>query len=366
MNVPKDILDVLISPTTRCNLRCKYCYVDKTTPASVADMSLDDMSAALAWLRGYANQLQVRHIRITWFGGEPLLLGHDYLQAALDIQEKVLSDFNVANSLQTNLTLDVKPFIPLFKRYFHNHIGFSIDLAAGFRLTACGGDTRSLIERNVKVLQDNGLSLGAVCTMLRCDIGRAKDIYAYFKKLGVLFRVNRAASSDFLKRENLLLSVKEYEDLVIEIFNCYLEDSAPTIVFHNLDMMVAAYLSASAVLCVDTEHPELYIGFEAKGRITSRCRFVPMIGDYHSETPIEVVARTKALAYSHKRPAECAQCEFFDKVCVGGCVGEPNCSCLWSDCGYRTEVTCGLWHYIQRLIDSKGLDYGSLPVNKWR
>lgn len=364
MNVPRDILDVLVSPTMRCNLRCRYCYVDKTVPATVADMSLDDMSVAFAWLRDYASHLKVRHIRITWFGGEPLLLGYDYLCAALAIQEKVLSDFSVANSIQTNLTVDVDPFIPLFKRYFHNHVGFSVDHASGFRLTASGGDSRPRIERNVKVLQDGGLSLGAVCTLLRCDIGKASDIYAYFKKLGVLFRVNRAASSDFLKQSGQLLSVEEYEELVMGISHCYLADPDPTIVFHNLDMMVAAYLTGSAVLCVDTEHPELYIGLEASGRITSRCRFMPTMGNYHSETPLQVLARTRALAYPHRSPAECANCTFFGRVCVGGCVGEPDCSCMGSDCGYRTEVTCGLWRYVQRLLETKGLDYGSLPVNR--
>ena len=363
MNLPKDILDVLISPTTRCNLRCRYCYVDKTMPTSVADMSLDDMSAALQWVRDYAVQLHTKHVRITWFGGEPLLLGYDYLSAALAIQDKLLSGFSVANSIQTNLTVDVAPFISLFKKCFHNHVGFSADYAPGFRVFASGEDVRSLVEHNVKVLQENGLSLGAVCTLLRCDIGKACEIYSYFKRLGVMFRVNRAASSAFLRQAGLLLSVKEYEELVMGIANCYLEDPDPTIVFHNLDMMGAAYLSGSAVLCVDTEHPEQYIGLEANGRITSRCRFVPNLGDYKSETPQQVLVRIKSLAYPHKRPGECADCEFFGKVCIGGCVGEPDCSCLGSDCGYRTEVTCGLWRYVQQLMKTRGLEYGSLPVD---
>ncbi|MBR3776026.1 MAG: radical SAM protein [Kiritimatiellae bacterium] len=364
MNVPKDILDVLISPTTRCNLRCRYCYVDKTTPASVADMSLDDISAALAWLRNYACLLNSKHIRVTWFGGEPLLLGYDYLRDALSIQSEVLSGFSVVNSIQTNLTVDVKPFVPLFKRYFHNHVGFSVDYATGFRVFTNGGDSRSLVERNVKMLQGNGVSLGAVCTLLRSDIGKSSDIYAYFKKLGVLFRVNRAASSAFLKQAGLLLSVTEYENLVMEIADCYLNDPVPSIGFHNVDMMVASYLSGSAVLCVDTEFPEYYIGLEANGRITSRCRFVPTLGDYKHETPQKVLARIKLMAYPHKKPAECADCEFFGKVCIGGCAGESNCSCFGSDCGYRTEVTCGLWKYVQRLMAGRGLDYGSLPVDK--
>lgn len=364
MNVPKDILDVLVSPTTRCNLRCKYCYVDKTTPPSAADMSLGDMSAAFAWLRDYAGLLHVKHVRITWFGGEPLLLGYDYLRAALAIEGKTLSGFRVANSIQTNLTLDVKPFIPLFKWNFHNHVGFSLDNTTGFRISTKGSDSRLLVERNVKMLQDNGVSLGAVCTLLRSDIGKASDIYAYFKKLGVLFRVNRAASSAFLKQAGLLLSVNEYENLVMEIADCYLKDPAPTIGFHNVDMMVAAYLSGSAVLCVNTECPEYYIGLEANGRITSRCRFVPTLGDYNHESPQKVLTRIRLTACPHNRPAECADCEFFGKVCIGGCVGESNCSCMGSDCGYRTEVTCGLWKYVQRLMATRGFDYGSFPVEK--
>ena len=359
MNVPKDTLDVLLSPTTRCNLRCRYCYVDRTTPADVADMSLSDISAAFAWLRKYACVLGAKRIRFTWFGGEPLLLGGDFLAAALEMQEKCLDGFKVLNNIQSNLTVNVKPCIPLFKRCFDGHVGFSMDNADGFRIFHDGGRTRDVVERNVKVLQSVGISTGAVCTLLRCDIGKSHEIYRYFKDLGVVFRVNRAASSPQLAEAGLLLSVSEYETIVKEITECYLNDPSPTISFHNFDMMVTSYLTGSAVLCVDTEHPEQYIGLEANGRIMSRCRFKPAMGNYGADSAQQVFDRFRSLATPHSRPDRCSECEFWGKVCLGGCIGEPCCDCMASDCGYRTEVTCELWRFVAGVLKTRGLEYGS-------
>jgi len=61
------ILDISISPTYSCNLRCVYCYVDFNNE-SFSDI---DITNILQFIK--ANITQHKQINITWFGGEPLL-----------------------------------------------------------------------------------------------------------------------------------------------------------------------------------------------------------------------------------------------------------------------------------------------------
>lgn len=360
MIVPQGNLEVLVSPTLRCNLRCQYCYARRGGNERALDMSIDDMGVAFGWLHEYARLIRPDLIRLSWFGGEPTLLGAGYLEEALLLQEVNLRGFNVVCNIQTNLFFDPEPFLPVFHRFFRSAVGFSCDTPGGYRHTPSGRDVTETVEQNVRFLQDNGITLGAVCTVTGRDVGRGREIYDYFKKLGVRFRVNRAASAPGMRRQGLLLSVEQYEDLIIQIANCYLNDPNPTIAFHNVDLMLAAYLKGSAMICVDVERPERYMGLEAQGRIMPRCRFLPAIGDYRYDSAEAIFHRFRKMAFPYSRPQNCASCEFFGRVCIGGCAGEATCDCVYSDCGYRTETTCRLWNYVKGVLAERGLTFGMM------
>lgn len=360
MIVHKDNLDVLFSPTTRCNLRCRYCYVNQGAAGSISDMTMEDVSAAYLWLKEYALLVQPKQLHITWFGGEPLLLGPDYLLEALDAQTSTLTGVSVVNYVQTNLTVNIERFVPIFKKYFNNSVGVSIDFASGCRIFPNGHDSKPVVENNIRVLKENNIKIGVVCTLTKEDLGRGAEIYTYFKRLGVLFRVNRAAASPYLTEQNKALSVSEYEEIVKEIADCYLKDPEPTITFYNIDFMIASYLQGIAVMCVDSERPYNYIGMEANGRIMPRCRFQAVIGNYHTDSAARIYDKFQSTSCKYNRPGACAECNFYGKVCIGSCIGEKDCDCMRSDCGYRTEQTCGLWKYVEDFLNSQGLSYSSI------
>lgn len=357
MNVPECNLDVLVSPTTRCNLRCRYCYVDGSM-AVPSSMTLDDADHAFRWLRDYARLIRPRRIRMTWFGGEPTLLGARFLEDALALQERHLAEFDVLSNIQTNLTLPVVEYVPIYHRYFRSTVGFSCDTPGGYRRFPDGADATDVVERHVKELQDRGVLLGAVCTLTARDRGRGGAIYEYFKNLGVRFRVNRAAASHRMSKEGLLLTISEYEDIVLQIAERYFSDPNPTISFHNMDLMVAAYLNGNAMLCVDPRNPQRYIGLEAAGRIMPRCRFGAAVGNYYTDEARDVLTRVTQMKFDYRRPQACRDCEFFGRVCLGACPGEQNCDCQSSDCGYRTEATCRIWRYVKECSILRGLEYG--------
>lgn len=91
-----------------------------------------------------------------------------------------------------------------------------------------------------------------------------------------------------------------------------------------------------------------------------RCRFQQCYGNFLLDNPSEVCKKIKAYSFSHTCPGVCKTCRFFSKTCLGGCMGEPECDCQHSDCGYRTEFTKGLWEYIEKILLQKNISMGSL------
>ena len=87
-NIIMQYLDLLILPTTRCNLRCKYCYVDKEQSRHQSDLSLDDIKTLYGWIKTYSSILNINKIKIQWFGGEPLMFGANYIAQCLEMQKE--------------------------------------------------------------------------------------------------------------------------------------------------------------------------------------------------------------------------------------------------------------------------------------
>lgn len=351
-------LEILISPTTRCNLRCRYCYVDQNSSKSEADMTIEDIDAVYRWLSVFANIVKADRIRFTWFGGEPLLKGMGYLKSALSKQTQYFAGWiEVVNTMQSNLTLVTDDFIPLLKEYFHSSIGGSLDYKSPFRIFPNGVDSTGVIERNIRKLIESDIKVGIVCTATKRNINQHYEIYSYFKSLGTDFRVNRAAG---VSANANSLSVGEYNTLIKSICDIYISDKSPTVEFFNFTMMARLFLTGRPVVCVDTKEPYFYLGFEARGRIMSRCRFTGCIGNYMVDPPEFFYEKMKKLSVAHSIPGRCRACEFYEKVCLGGCSGESNVDCFSSNCGYRTESTYDLWCYIRDFLSTNGHRYAEL------
>ena len=63
-------LSLTIAPTTACNFRCSYCYesgIDKKVTKSV-DKSIADI---IDFVKSFKH---TEYLRVTWYGGEPLLM----------------------------------------------------------------------------------------------------------------------------------------------------------------------------------------------------------------------------------------------------------------------------------------------------
>lgn len=64
----KEILNLTILTTLNCNFKCPYCY--EKDALNLSTMSIDVENAIVKFAKSFSN---VKKIKITWYGGEPLL-----------------------------------------------------------------------------------------------------------------------------------------------------------------------------------------------------------------------------------------------------------------------------------------------------
>ena len=103
------LFQVMAKPTgPLCNLDCTYCFYlekEKLYPGTKNWAMREDVLET--YIRQYIESQPQRIVSFAWQGGEPTLLGIDWFEKVLCLQQKYAQGKRVENVLQTNgVTLD--------------------------------------------------------------------------------------------------------------------------------------------------------------------------------------------------------------------------------------------------------------------
>lgn len=186
-----------IKASKLCNLRCRYCY-EWNELADPARLSLSEWARIFQAIRR-ATELQSAHTgvpvkaQIVWHGGEPLLLPTGYMESVLALQEEILGRTALiagtyVNAIQSNLYKLTDDKLDLLRQGGF-HVGVSIDLASGVRLTAGGRTTEHQVAGNMDRLARAGIPFGAITVLAGHTVGHLRAIYDFMEALNVSFRV---------------------------------------------------------------------------------------------------------------------------------------------------------------------------------
>lgn len=162
--VTDKILQLIILPTERCNFRCTYCYED----FSVGRMKKETIAGIKALLEKRCPDLS--HLRISWFGGEPLTAK----DIVLEISEyaTALANRYSLSSYQADMTsngyfLDINTADALAKvgiNFYQISLDGHRDLHNKSRIRADGKGSYDKIWNNLIKIRDSSLP---VSIMLR-------------------------------------------------------------------------------------------------------------------------------------------------------------------------------------------------------
>lgn len=123
--------DFILKVSSVCNLNCSYCYMynmgDTTFKGKPRAMDMKIAKKSVERIFEYAKQNELNFISLSLHGGEPLLVGKDWISQFMhEIKKLAPENLRVQISLQTNGTLLDEDWISLLKSYGIS-LGISFD-----------------------------------------------------------------------------------------------------------------------------------------------------------------------------------------------------------------------------------------------
>ncbi|KND61370.1 putative arylsulfatase regulatory protein [Candidatus Burkholderia verschuerenii] len=173
-----------------CNLDCAYCfYLEKA--ALYRDEARHRMSDDTldAYVRQYIEATPADHeVVFTWQGGEPTLLGLEFYERAVRLQQRHGAGRRIANSFQTNGLLIDETWCAFFKEHDFL-IGLSLDGPAEihdeYRVTVGGRPSHALVMRALRLFQSHGVRYNVLACVNRRSAQAPLEVYRFLRDNGV-------------------------------------------------------------------------------------------------------------------------------------------------------------------------------------
>lgn len=365
-------MQVIVKLTTRCNLKCSYCSegdkAPKTLNMQVLKKLIDEIPEVL-------NKYKQKDITFLWHGGEPLLVGKNYLAEAMQYALQNLSNYKVRFSVQTNGTLIDEEWIGIFKR-FDVGVGVSLD---GYKeihdLNRKGKDDTPTFDKilsNILLLQTNDISVGTLMVLNSIGDIDLKKLWNLISSKHLNVKIHPVIPCGRAKNNNQEKQIYDnYINLLEEIYKLCINENE-IIEIEPLNEILQAILKIAPMrecsfngtcgqnfICLYSDGA---VGF--CGRINDDKKFVygylqesPLINLYESGYANKVRDRQRFLMENN-----CKDCIYWD-LCHGGCAFEAlnaygTIYAKYPNCEGRKKLlkflqTEGLVLLKQRLIKEK-------------
>jgi uncharacterized protein len=280
----------------------------------------------------------VPEVTFGWQGGEPTLMGLDFFERAVALQEKYRRPgMKVVNALQTNGTM----LNDAWCRFFAEHqflIGLSIDgpreLHDAYRVDKGGRPSFDRVMAGLELLKKHGVEFNILTTVHAANAGHPLEVYRFLRdEVGTQFIqfipiVERDNQSGFQEGERVTersVTGRQYGAFLIAIFDEWVRRDVGRIFVQIFDVALSAWVGQRPGLCVFEETCGAALAIEHTGDLYACDHFVEP--DYHlgnvADIPLIEMVGSEAQAQfgqdkRDKLPRYCRECEV-RFVCNGGC-----------------------------------------------
>ena len=354
-----------------CNLDCHYCYyLDKAEQYGGKQAVMNDEMLE-EYIRQYITANEVDTVHFCWHGGEPLLLGVDYYQKALDFQQKYADGKTIVNTLQTNGTLIDSRWGEFFAK---NRIlvGISLDgpqdIHDAFRQTKGGRPTWERVMQSIDLCRQNHVDFNTLSVVNKLCEGRGVEIYRFFRNtvgsryMQFLPAVEHVINRGEMRRPLIVspdtehaqlapwsVSAKGYGDFLCDVFDEWILRDVGSYFVQMFDATLAGWCGVQAGVCTLGETCGENLTVEHNGDVFSCDHFVYpeyKLGNILT-TPLKDLFRSQkridfGLAKRNALPQSCLRCKYFF-ACHGEC---PKHRFERDADGFLGNTLCeGLYHW---------------------
>ena len=331
-----------------CNLDCSYCYYTEKAALYPPRTQFRMTDAVLeTYIKDYIAASALPEIMFFWQGGEPTLLGLDFFESVVELQNKYKPENQtVTNSLQTNGTLIDDSWVG-FLAENNFLVGISIDgparLHDRFRVGKKDEKTFVKVKQAIKILQAGGVEYNTLTTVQHRNFRFGAEVYRYLRDLGVEYMqfipiVERRrpdgelAGPPDLEAQNKKTKITEwsvpqdgYGDFICAVFDVWRKSDVGKVFVQPFDVHLGLRMGEPSTLCINARSCGKGLAMEHNGDLYACDHYVystHRLGNV-METPMqELVADVRQLKFGedkHKKlPSECVACRFLT-YCGGGC-----------------------------------------------
>ena len=333
MNYTRKEVNMLIKPSSLCNLRCKYCFYSDASPKRVLHGGGLMTEETLETVVREAFSTSVRHVMFAFQGGEPTMAGLAFFKRFTELESQYKpSGVTVERSIQTNGTLlDAQ-----WADYFNENsflVGVSLDgnkaLHNMNRVDSVGAETFNKVTAALELLKRKNVSTNILCVVTGPLSRRAQSIYEQLKNNGyryLQFIPCLDPSEQERGNETYSLTPGRYAVFLKTLFDqwyndCKRGDYVSIRLFEDYVHMLAGRAASS---CATSGTCGGYFTIESDGAVYP-CDFYTIdkwrIGTVGEASLQEIAQSEKAKAFiseSSKYLDSCSHCKYF-YICRGGC-----------------------------------------------
>ena len=345
-----------------CNLDCRYCYFlakERMYPDSDFRMSAELLER---YTQDYINAQRVPEVTFAWQGGEPTLMGLDFFELAVELQQKYRKPgMRIHNALQTNgTTLDES-----WAKFFHKNdflIGVSIDgpahLHDAYRLDKGGQPTHARVMAGLEQLKQHAVAFNVLTCVHAANAPYPQEVYRFLRDeagaqfmqfIPIVERENETGYQEGSRVTARSIKGRQYGEFLCGVFDEWVQHDVGRVFVQIFDVALAAWSDNRPGLCVFEETCGTALAMEHNGNLFSCDHFVEprhCLGNIADVPMIDLVGAEQQKQFgSAKRdalPRYCRECDV-RFVCNGGCPknrirktpdGEPGLNYLCP--GYKT------------------------------
>lgn len=343
--------------TNKCNMRCSYCYLGnkKSYPGDIYAERID-LDFAKKGLEDFFSISKSRNIR--YFGeGEPTT-EFERMQQIQNYARELTGD-DLYTELQTNgyFGMDVAEWCKKNVDIIWVSMDGIPEVHDYNRKTINGEKTSHIIERNIKFLANNGVTVGIRSTIGRANIDRQKENIDYFKSLGI-----RAVFADHLCVP-VAKGAKETTDLIevgpMEFANKFLEAKTyaeDRSIFYSNFLCVnfdePVDIACRAMIPAPHLTPNGYVSCCDMATRPDGVLDDLIYGKYDKELKKIIYFQDKIDKIRSRRKGNIPECQSCDAIdnCAGGCLGEAINE---TKDFYRVKRNlCEVTRYLARILKS--------------
>ncbi len=323
---------LLIKPSgSDCNLDCKYCFYKDRAPEVGQGRQRMSEEVLERLIKDYM-KLRLPVASFSWQGGEPMLMGLEFYEKAVELQKKYGSPGQqVSNALQTNaILLDDK-----WCQFLHDNkflVGISIDGPKEFhdyyRVDHSGCGSFDKVTRAIENCKKYKVEFNTLILLNDKNVGHPDELFDFFIENGIRYLqfITCVETDPATGRiADFSITPAQFGEFLCRIFDRWYDYGPDKLSIRDFDSILCYCAGGKHTICTFDKQCSSYIVVEHTGDCFCCDFFVEpkwQLGNIF-ETPIEkLAASNKKRDFARSKQNLCNKCLVCRHlaVCRGGCI----------------------------------------------